>query len=188
MDNLVYFIASLKELPKEALENNIFKFQDTKYVFSFLGVTQEDYNKYIVGSPHEVLPERMVRNGCNWWGEIRASKKSYPAGATDKQLISITEENAADTVALMKVFARKIVEREIAAGHSGYNQTVINMFESASSIKELNVLYEDFIGVPMPDGQALEMNRFNSNGQRIYNENRLTISNFQRKILPIQSV
>lgn len=193
MENLVYFIAILKELPKGCFDNNIFKFQDTKYVYSFLGVTQEDYTKYIAGAPHDVLDGQMVVDGCKWWGEIRSQKKHYAkdeelGGETLKVYISMTDTIAANTVALMKIFAAKIINREIEKGTPGYNKTVFDLFDKATTIRELNILYEDYIGVPMPDSQAREMKLFTANGQRIYNENRLTIENFKRKVLPILPV
>lgn len=182
MENLIYFIANLEELPKKAFENNIFVFQNTKYIYSFLGVTQENYNLYIKDYPHEIIDGETVVIGSRWWGEVRAEKKFYAPSTNDgsmqRVVVSISESDAEKAVTLMKIFARKIIEREISLGTPYYNNGIIDLFENASTISDLNILYEDYIGVPMPCLQASALNRFTEDGQRIYNENRLIISAF----------
>lgn len=183
-NNLIFFIADLKDLPPEVLTDHIFEFQDTKIKYSTLGCTQENYDKYIVGARHFLISRDVAVKGSKWWAEIRAEKKDYifnpETGYYDtKVYISLSEDSIASVVECMKTYAKLLIEDEIVLGTSGFNESLSSVFQNASSISELNILYEDFFGIEMPYHQAVELNRVTSNGQRIFNENRTKLSFIQ---------
>jgi len=183
-DNLIYFFADLHDVSQEALDNKIFEFQDTKIKYSILGCTQENYDKYIVGVEHFPLDRNTAVKGSKWWAEIRAEKKDYvfnpETGNYDtKVYVSLSEEAVASVVNCMKIFAKLLIEDEIENNTPGFNTSLIQTFDNCNSIYDLNILYEDFLGIEMPYKQAVELNRINANGQRIFNENRLRIESLR---------
>lgn len=179
-DRTIFFFARLKDLPAILLENNLFEYQSTIVSYSILGCNPTDYDKYVKNAKHTIITRDVAIKGAKWWGEIRAEKTDYiddpETGFKTRGKISLTDDAIACVITAMKTCASLIIDDEIALGTYGFDKNVKQLFENATSIRELNTLYEDFFSIEMPWKQAIEMNRTTSNGKRIFSETRLSIT------------
>lgn len=183
-DNLIYFFGNLNDFPTESLTNNIFTYQNTIIKYSILGCNQQDYNMYILGNKHVLLDKDIATQSTKWWGEIRVEKKDYVLDPetntyTKKIYISISEEESLNVLISMKIYAKLLIEDEIKEGTAGYNLSLLENFNNCNNIFDLNILFEDFLGIDMPYKQAAQLNKVTYSGDRIYNENRLRIKNLR---------
>jgi len=182
-ENLKYILIDVDDIPENyrSGEGNIIKLNRSLVKYSVVGVTYEDY--YLINNqPHVVITQQEALIGSCWWGDTRAEKKGYVTGFIDNQpktergIVSSNEADLSAALSLMKKVASMIIDAEISSGTFGYNEDVKTLFDQATNIYDINILYEEFIGVEMPLPQAVEMNLAYENGQRIFNPNRLIAS------------
>lgn len=182
-ENLKYILINIDDIPENyrSGENNIIKLSRNLVKYAVVGVTYEDYD-LISNLQHTVITQQEALIGTCWWGDTRAEKKGYVTGfidekpKTERGIISSNEADLSAALSVMKKVAEMIIDAEISLGTFGYNENVKNLFSQAINIYDINILYEEFIGVEMPLPQAIEMNLVYQNGQRIFNPNRLIAS------------
>lgn len=186
LDTCKFILVNIDDIPENLRsgETNIIKFCRNLVKYSAVALTEEDYLDYFSNSniKHEIINQYDATVGSAWWGEIRAEKSGYINGIidgtpkTERAIISMDDGIYNSALSLMKKVAILLIDDEISLGNTKYNEGVKNLFTEANSIYDINILYEDFIGIPMPYNQALQMNLVTNNGSRIRNESGFEIS------------
>ena len=75
--------------------------------------------------------------------------------------------------------AKKLVEYGISKlgdSHATYNSALLTSIDNCSTMEDINIIYEDYLGDELPRTQALALSKYDSDGYRTYNAGRITPS------------
>lgn len=120
--------------------------------------------------PYEEITELEATEAWKYYGEVRGYRSAYSdveglepdpeslAQGKRKTKIYITSEIEAAVVLLMKRIFKKNVQDEFNTRESREGEeTLLNMIDGLSTIRELNYKREELLGVEMPKAQLQEL-------------------------------
>ena len=88
-----------------------------------------------------------------------------------------SERGINKTVLSNKIISNNELWRDKLSTELVKSQVLLNKFKSANTIKDINVLYEDYFGIMMPTPQAQELGRANEDGDRITSDGLIDLNN-----------
>lgn len=188
-DNLKFFIIDIDDLPQEVRSDGNIKFCSSRVKYSVIGTTEEIYDQYVKDLNHTPISKDLAIKGSHWWGEVRVEKSAYKIvdGLTVKSKAPVSEETLVYVLELMKLIAKLNVEYEIeqtsypivtngvekrVSSNPVYCPELLQKIEECSTIREINIFYEEYLDCEMPRNQALELGLYDDEGKRIFSENR----------------
>jgi len=187
-DHLTFFIADLDDIPEVLRSGNTLEFIFSTVKYAVIGVLPEIYDEYIKDYVfHKAITRDLAIKGKHWWGDIRVEKSAYDTvdGITVKKKVQVSEETISYVVELMKTIAKMIVEYEMSqtsysvvvdqvekviSSNPSYNRELLQKIEECATIRELNIIYEDYLGCEMPSHQANELGLYDEERKRIFEE------------------
>lgn len=130
----------------------------------------ENYNV-----PWEEITELEATEAVKFYGEVRGYRSAYSdeeglepdadylAKGQRKTRVYITDEIEAAVISLMRKVSKKVIVDEFdrRVAEEGSDRTgedaALAQFDACTTIKELNQVREDLLGVQMPKAQLLEL-------------------------------
>ena len=171
-----YFIAEAHTLPQNV--KDALKHIDTKVKYSICGVEDTFYDATFTtafkttNKIDDIADETTAVEGGRCWSDTRDKRsvwndvtKPYEDSTPGKTKVDITPAQRAATVTMMKAIAKKIVEYGIDEGATApYDASLLTDIENSTTVDALNIIYENYLGCDMPHGQALSLNKYESDG------------------------
>lgn len=138
-------------------------------VYSLFEMTEEAWNEFPFESVSwEEVTELEATEGWKFYSEVRGYRSVYPdVEGGEKTRVEITPEIEESTIMLMKRVFKKMVQDEFDNRESREGEeSILSEIEGLSSIAELNIKREEYLGIQMPVPQAKEMGLIDENGLR----------------------
>ena len=71
----------------------------------------------------------------------------------------------AKTLTVMKQHAKMLVQKAIDDGEGDpYNSSLLTDIENSASVAQINIIYEDYLGIQLSRAQAQDLNLYESDG------------------------
>ena len=179
--NLIFFIHDVEDLPVEVRGHRLM-YVNNKIKYAICGVTQETIDEYMNGWTLDKISEDEAISGSSLWGEVRTHTSEWTDdgnGNSQKIKREISDEERETCVSVMKKVAKKLVEYGISKlgdSHATYNSALLTSIDNCSTMEDINIIYEDYLGDELPRTQALALSKYDSDGYRTYNAGRVTPS------------
>jgi hypothetical protein len=161
-----YLIANFKkEIPTIAGMQRVNAFM----VYSLFELTDDAWSQFPFDSVSwEEVSELEGTEGWKFYSEVRGYRSVYPdVEGEDKIKVEITPEIEESTITLMKRVFKKMIQDEFDGRESREGEdALLSEVDGLTSIAELNVKREDYLGIQMPIPQAKEMGLLDENGLR----------------------
>tara|TARA_B100001029_G_C15035577_1_gene439903 strand:- start:472 stop:1059 length:588 start_codon:yes stop_codon:yes gene_type:complete len=176
-----YFNVYKGDLPESWMDGHTtpLTFHNAKIWFAICGCEESDYDAVIeplkASKPiTDIVDEDTAITASRCWGDVREKRSLYQGdsdvdkyadGTSGKIKIEITDDMRSKTLTVMKQHAKMLVQKAIDDGEGDpYNSSLLTDIENSASVKQINIIYEDYLGDQLPRGQALELNLYESDG------------------------
>ena len=179
--NLIFFIHDVEDLPVEVRGHRLM-YVNNKIKYAICGVTQETIDEYMNGWSLDKISENEAIKGGQLWAEVRTHTSEWTDdgnGNSQKIKREISDDERAVTISLMKKLAKKLVEygiTKLGDSHATYNSALLTSIDNCTTMEEINIIYEDYLGDELPSTQAKALNKYDSDGNRTYSAGRVTPS------------
>tara|TARA_R100000458_G_scaffold59679_1_gene71105 strand:- start:2906 stop:3478 length:573 start_codon:yes stop_codon:yes gene_type:complete len=182
--NLHFFLADIDELPVE-IRGTRLMYVNNKIKYAICGVSDNTWKEYLNENKSfglQELTEDEAIKGASLWAEVRTHTSEWTDdgnGNSQKIKREISDDERAVTVSLMKKLAKKLVEygiTKLGDSHATYNSALLTSIDNCTTMEEINIIYEDYLGDELPSTQAKALNKYDSDGNRTYSAGRVTPS------------
>jgi len=178
--NLHYFIADVEDLPMTLRENDNIKFCNSVKKYAIVGITSAMYYEHISGNGYEELTVNEALKYSKYATEIRTQHSVYwrntETNETTKGYVGVTTASLNVALSTMKKVAIKMNDYVVAntanVSDTPFAGTVLTKINEASTMGEINIVYENYFHIEMPKTQAESLNLVDENGKRIYQAER----------------
>ena len=170
-----YFLADLDDLPNILREGKLTHHDSHAPKFAICGCEEADYDTHVAplksSKPIEdIVDEETAIEASRCWGDSR-EKRSKWVGDSDvdkypsKIKVSITDDQKEKTVLVMKQAAKMLVQYAIDQGEGDpYNASLLTDIENTSTVTQINIIYENFLGQTISHKDAIDLNKYESDG------------------------
>tara|TARA_B100000131_G_scaffold277946_1_gene282111 strand:+ start:759 stop:1340 length:582 start_codon:yes stop_codon:yes gene_type:complete len=189
-----YFLADLDDLPNEFKNGKLSHYSSHSGKFAVCGCEEADYDTHIAPLKsgenkkpiEDIVDEETALEASRCWGDTR-EKRSLWSGDTDvdkyptKSKVSITDDQRAKTLTVMKQAAKMIVQLAIDEGEGDpYNASLLTDIENTATVTQINIIYENYLGQQLCRKDATDLNKYESDGYtRKYDASRVKPSCIQ---------
>ena len=173
-----YFLADLDDLPNIFNEGKLTYYSSHSGKFAICGCEEVDYNTHIVPLKsgenkkpiEDIVDEETAIEASRCWGDTRAKRSEWVADSdvdkyTSKTKIDITDDMRSKTLIVMKQAAKMIVQLGIdASAGDPYNESLLTDIDNSATVTQINIIYENYLGVDIPHQDATDLNKYESDG------------------------
>ena len=173
---LHYFIADIDDLSEELRSNNNLAFVHSIKKYSIVGVTSFIYENYIQGNSFTEISSSDALMAHKYASEVRTKHSEYvrdvETNQTTKQYVGVSSAGLEQALGVMKIIAKKLnvdyYENAPDQSDTIYGNPVLTEINNATTMGEMNIIYENYFHVDMPKTQAEALNLYGENYTRTY--------------------
>ncbi len=178
--NLHYFIADVGDLPEALRENDNIQFCHSVKKYAVVGVTSAMYYEHISGNGYDELTAEQALKYSKYNTEVRTQHSVYwrntETNQTMKGYVGVTTASLNIALDVMKQVATKmnnfVASNTPNVSDTPFAGTVLTKINEASTMGEINIVYENYFHIDMPKSQAESLNLINEDGNRTYQAER----------------
>ncbi len=170
-----YFNVHLDDLPETWRDGHStpLTMHNSKVWFAICGCEESDYDAVIEPLKSskpitDIVDEDTAITASNCWGDVREKRSEWNTdskGDSVKEKVEITDDMKTKTLTVMKQHAKMLVQKAIDDGDGDpYNSSLLTDIENSASIAQINIIYEDYLGIQLSRAQAQDLNLYESDG------------------------
>ena len=177
-----YFIADVGELPEALRENDNIGFYHSVKKYAVVGVSSAMYYEHIAGNGYEEMTTDEALKFHKYASEVRTQHSVYwrntETNQTTKGYVGVTTASlnvALDVMKRVGVHMNNFVAANTPnVSDTPFAGTVLTKLNEASTMGEINIVYENYFHIDMPKPQAESLNLIDEDGNRTYQAERTT--------------